>query len=434
MRSSLVVILNALILVSCSGGALAPATRGIAPMGIGSHLPGAAPSVAGYKRIYNFKGTPDGAQPNGGLIAVNDTLYGVTLIGSKNYCSQSCFGNANDCWLGCGTVFSLDASGNEKIVYNFQGDLNGETDGSWPQAGLTLLNGRLLGTTSSAGGFGHGTVFTVDPSGNERVLHSFMGNKDGNKDGAYPVAPVIARKDRLYGTTAKGGRVGCGGGCGTVYSLTTTGKEIVLYRFKGGNDGGRSYPGLIALDDKLYGATLIGGYSGGGGCGTSGCGTIYELSLNGKERVLHRFLGGSDGANPNALVAVNGVLYGTTQNRGGHGEGTFFSITPAGTLKTLYTFEGTPDAADPVGTLLYSNGNFYGMSDAGGTGGGFFGFGSVFEVSLSGKERVLYSFQGDVFPQAPLYLFDGRLYGMTAAGGGSGCRGNGCGTIFSLTP
>ncbi len=395
-----------------------------------------------YNVLYRFKGTPDGAVVNGGLIAFNGMLYGTTLAGSKNFCVRSCFGNGNLCWEGCGIVFSVDTSGDETIVYNFRGNLDGADDGSWPYAGLAQYKGRLYGTTSSGGRFAHGTVYVLDTSVKERVIYSFRGDTDSSADGAYPTAPVIVVKNRLYGTTAKGGTVACGDiGCGTIYSLTTSGEKRFLYRFGGASkgDGAGAYPGLVALQDNLYGATFQGGRRG-GQCGSSGCGTIYEVSLDGQEQVVHRFSGGPDGAVPNGLIAVNGILYGTTLTEGAHNEGTFFSFTPSHRLKTLYSFQGKPDAASPTGTLVYSNGNFYGVSESGGTGGGtgsVFGLGTVFEISESGSEKVLHSFGGrnqGSLPQAPLDFYNGILYGTTAYGGGSGCHRDGCGTVFSLTP
>ena len=78
------------------------------------------PATNTYKHLYTFAGTPDGASPLGGLTLLNGVLYGTTLKGSVNYCGASC--QSNDCYLGCGTVFQLDAR-TESIVYNFQGKL-----------------------------------------------------------------------------------------------------------------------------------------------------------------------------------------------------------------------------------------------------------------------------------------------------------------------
>ena len=400
-----------------------PPAGGQPAMGAGARAFGASALATGYKQIYRFKGTPDGASPYAGLTVVNGVLYGTTLNGSVNYCSSSCGGN--NCYLGCGTVFSVGTSGNEHVVYNFEGNFNSATDGSWPFDGLTPLNGTLYGTTSGAGAFAHGTVFSVTTAGQEKVLHSFSGGSDAEG----PEAGLTALNGTLYGTTLFGGGSGCGGaGCGTVYSITPSGTESVLYSFKGGSDGERLYSGVVAVRGRLYGATLFGG---GTGCGGNGCGTIYEVTLQGKEHVIYRFTGAADGGNPNGLIAVNGVLYGTTESGGPKNSGTFFSVTRAGVEKVLYNFQDIPDGNLPGATLIYVKGNFYGTT----VGGGTAGVGTVFTVNKTGTEKVLYSFAGGndgSDPQSPVVAHNGQLYGTTVQGGGTGCGGSGCGTVFKL--
>ena len=91
----------------------------------------------------------------------------------------------------------------------------------------------------------------------------------------------------------------------------------VLYRFAGGSDGAQPVAALIDVNGILYGTTENGG---GSGCKKLGCGTVYSITTSGAEKVLHSFAGGSDGAYPAAaLVDVNGTLYGTTENGGGSG-------------------------------------------------------------------------------------------------------------------
>lgn len=383
-------------------------------------------SPAKYKLLYSFKGTPDGASPFSGLLAVNDTLYGTTLTGSSNYCAQSC--GSNGCYLGCGTVFSVDASGNEHVIYNFKGDFNNAQDGSWPFAGLTSLGGTLYGTTSSAGADSAGTVYKVTTSGTENVIYSFQGGNDG----ASPEAPLTAYHGKLYGTTVVGGGSGCGGsGCGTVYQIDGSGKESVLYSFGGGMDGYRVFAGVTVLRGRLFGATLQGG---GTGCGGNGCGTIFEVNLQGKEKVVHRFTGSSSGGEfPNGLVEQNHALYGTTEGGGTKNSGTVFVVTPSGKFKTLYNFLDIPDGNGPGANMIYLRGYFYGTSVGGGTAGN----GSVFRVSKTGKEKVMYSFLGGSDgsdPQGPVYSLNGELFGTTNKGGGTGCGGSGCGTIYKLGP
>ena len=65
----------------------------------------------------------------------------------------------------------------------------------------------------------------------------------------------------------------------------------------------------------------------GGFSGTVG--TVFSITTSGKENVLHSFAGGSDGDNPGAgLIDVNGTLYGTTSDGGAHRDGTVFALTP----------------------------------------------------------------------------------------------------------
>ena len=208
----------------------------------------------------------------------------------------------------------------------------------------------------------------------------------------------------------------------------------------------RLQPGLIEVNGTLYGTTSSGGYYG-STCGTrgSGCGTVFSITPGGKESVLHRFLKGSnDGAYPiGQLVNVNGTLYGTTETGGtgcstsfyNAGCGTVFSITPSGSESVLYKFGGAPNDGEwPTSDLIYVSGMMYGTTSAGGTTGG----GTVFSITPSGTETVLYSFGGCYYdgrnPYAGVIDVNGTLYGTTESGGicFSSGRGN-YGTIYSIT-
>src|SRR5579871_6594512 len=91
------------------------------------------PALAQTERVlYSFEGTPDGAYPNGGLIAdANGTLYGTTVSGGTPGTSAS--------GLGCGVVFELkrSASGvSESVIWTFQSD--SAADGCEPYASLVF--------------------------------------------------------------------------------------------------------------------------------------------------------------------------------------------------------------------------------------------------------------------------------------------------------
>jgi uncharacterized repeat protein (TIGR03803 family) len=396
-----------IVLVGCSRGSSplpAALSNGAAPASEEAH--------AAYKLLYSFKAPPDGNDPFAGLIEVNGKLYGTTYSGGRS-------GNL-------GTIFEVSRSGAEHVVYSFN---NIETEGDQPEAALIAMNGAFYGTTTM-GGDGIdcvcGTVFE-ESGGTDRVLHSFKGTITAtkSKDGASPLAGLVAVNRTLYGTTSVGGKSSSVGGNGIIFKVSTSGKEQVLYRFKGRPDGANPDAGLIDVNGTLYGTTVNGGD--GKDCA---CGTIFEVTTSGKEHVLYSFKGTPDGATPFAgLVAVNGTLYGTTSVGGASDNGTVFEVSTSGKERVLYSFKGYPtDGADPYAGLTDLNGVLYGTTKIGGKSGN----GTVFEVSMSGKERLLYSFKGipdGAQPYAGLVAVDGKLYGTTEQGGA-----NAFGTIFEVSP
>jgi uncharacterized repeat protein (TIGR03803 family) len=99
-------------------------------------------------------------------------------------------------------------------------------------------------------------------------VYSFQGGSDG----AWPLAGLIDVGGTLYGTTEKGGGGKCSGGCGTVFKITTTGVETVLYSFRGGGDGAYPEAGLIDVEGMLYGTANVGG-----GANSQGTGTVFKV-------------------------------------------------------------------------------------------------------------------------------------------------------------
>jgi len=211
-------------------------------------------SAGNYSILYNFTGKADGGSPSGGLVWGSDgELYGATQGGG----SGACVGNNG---YPCGTLFKIDTAGNLTTLYSFNG-----TDGAFPYDGALAFDaaGNIYGTTTQGGAFGAGTVFKVDTSGTETVLYSFTGNADG----FFPEAGVVLdSKGNIYGITTGGGNLtACQGGCGVVFKLSKAGEETVLHTFIG-TDG--AYPELGGLlgtsKGVLYGVTPSGGSSGQG--------------------------------------------------------------------------------------------------------------------------------------------------------------------------
>jgi uncharacterized repeat protein (TIGR03803 family) len=230
-----------------------------------------------FTLLYTFTGGADGGDPIGGLIMdAQGNLYGTTAEGGNLACLQ-----------GCGTVFKLDTRGNETVLYSFIGTGG---DGYFPSATLVQdVQGNLYGTTQVGGAYGYGTVFKVNPSGSETVLYSFSGAGDGGDPNFAGL--VTDNQGNLYGTTYFGGTYGYG----TVFKLDSTDVETVLSSFTGvGGDGAGPSGGLVRdAQGNLYGTTESGGANG----GTFGYGTVFKVDTTGKETVLHSF-NGNDGYQP----------------------------------------------------------------------------------------------------------------------------------------
>jgi uncharacterized repeat protein (TIGR03803 family) len=419
---------------------------------------GLPPPHDGFSVLHNFTGPPDGAGSTAGLVEdAAGNFYGITSQGgiTGGACGDP----------GCGLVFKLDQSGNETVLHSFAG----QPDGATPLAGLVLdAAGNMYGTTSSGGTANLGTVFKLDSTGTETLLYSFTGEPDG----AGPAADLVFdAAGNLLSTTSAGGLANAG----TVFKLDSTGKESALYSFTGGSDGSTPMAGLVLdAEGNMYGTTIAGGArpcklpKRGRSTMSPTCGVVFELDKTGTESVLYSFTGEPDGANPagDLVRDAAGNLYGSTIAGGtpcisiapplpGQGPvteydcGTVFKVQPTGGETLLHTFNGVPDGAIPFGGLILdAAGNLYGTTSQGGEGScavssGFdrtedLGCGSVFEVEAAGKATVLYSFTGtglDWAPKSRLILdSSGNVFGTTTQGGvlGGQCGTYGCGVVFEL--
>ncbi len=281
---------------------------------------------------------------------------------------------------------TLSFAGTEKDLHNFE---SGNGDGWSSGSGLIFdASGNLYGTAVDGGAHLNGIVFQLVPDADggwtETVIHSFGQNKE---DGGAPRAGLTSDAlGNLYGTTTFGGAEKQG----VVFELTPFGvgrwRETILHTFGTGSDGAEPNAGVI-LDGSgnLYGTTAGGGvYTGGG----NSCGTVFELSpASGgawEENILYSFAGGSDACGPYAAVVFDtaGNLYGTTAAGGTEDSGAVFELTPQ------------------------ANGGW--------------------------SEKVIHTFgaPGDGYePSASLILdSQGHLYGTTSGGGQDSA-----GTVFKLT-
>lgn len=215
---------------------------------------------------------------------------------------------------------------------------------------------------------------------------------------------------------------------------------------------------ILGSDGYLYGTTAAGG--------TFGAGTVFRLSLDGDEAVLHVFRGdATDGGAPNGLVeARDGFFYGTTGGGGimncpaifapasagqaapasattsNSGCGVVFRVDSVGGYDVVYFFKGSGDGAVPnAGIFEGSDDALYGTTQRGGGAiegctltGCMVGAGVAFRVTATGAESVLHSFgttAGGLSPDTLLQGSDGDFYGTTDYGGSDDY-----GVIFRLTP
>jgi len=391
--------------------------------------PARAQDVPTFTVLHSFgQGQNDGVAPDGGLtLAGPNDFYGVTTSGGR---------------FGDGTVYKVEISGQETVLYEFGG-----MDGDAPVGNLVRDSaGNLYGTTALGGDHYLGNVFKLDSQGTLTVLYSFTGSPDG----ASPWAGLVRdQAGNLYGTTVGGGGGSCTSlqaapGCGTVFKLDVTGHETILHTFTGAPDGAQPFAPLMAgSDGNLYGVTS---YGGDGKCPPqqylpAGCGTVFKLTRSGEYTVLYSFAGRPDGNDPSAGLVQDsaGNLYGTTY-AGGTGYcnneincGTVFKVDPSGKETVLYSFAGinTPDGIGPQGNLIIGpHGILYGTTYVGGA----FKYGTIFCLTPAGKETVLYTFNGisGGWPRDGL-LRDkhGNLYGTAYLGGTMGFDK---GVVFRLSP
>jgi len=271
----------------------------------------------------------------------------------------------------------------------------------------------------------------------ETTLHNFTGGADG----ATPLSDLLYDpvSGFVFGTTNNGGgSAACTSGCGTVFALRPDGTGYtVIYHFLGGTDGANPQAGLV-MDGSgnLYGTTYNGG--------TRGLGTVFKLTPLGggvfSESVLFSFSGGNGGSHPQSRLVLDsgGNLYGTTFGAGAHARGIVFELTPGGVESVLFAFAGANGSRPRAGVVFDGSGNLWGTTSAGGAAA----LGTVFRLSKSGgvwSQSFLYSFTGSdgANPFAAVTVDTaGDVYGTAKFGGAPSCAfaAAGCGVVFQFQP
>jgi uncharacterized repeat protein (TIGR03803 family) len=239
---------------------------------------------------------------------------------------------------------------------------------------------------------------------------------------------VVSPSGLVLGTDGNFFAIAAGGAYngGVIFKITPAGVVSVLHSFDPSTgDGGEPSELILASDGNLYGTTI--------GGGTKGWGTVFKMTPDGTESVLYSFKGyPNDPAYASGLFqASDGNFYGTSQFGGPDNKGTVFKVTPSGIETVLYSFGAV--ANDPAG--LFSalvegdDGNFYGTSGFGGTNND----GAVFKITPEGILTLVHSFAGGSNdgsdPSGLLKGSDGNFYGVTVSAGP-----NDTGIVYQLTP
>lgn len=337
-----------------------------------------------FSVLYSFGTNPgDPVNPqNPGTIAQgrDGNLYSTAPSGGAN---------------GGGAVFRITPTGDLTVLHSFETIT--QDSGAW--SGLTLgTDGNFYGTTFQGGTSGFGTLFKMAPNGQFIVLYNFTGGSDGGNPYA---APIQGTDGDFYGTTAD-----------TVYRLTPPGELTTLHQLSYAEGSGITAPLVQATDGNFYGTATQGG---------GGSGTVFSITPSGKLIVLYTFGLHDDGEFPDAplIQGSDGNFYGTTQDGlGGTNFGIVFKITPSGNLTVLHRFSGN-DGASLYGGLMQANdGSFYGVAGGGGTSNN----GTIFRITPTGAFSVLYNFDGtSSTPQATLLQHtSGIFYGDSFGGSPQG--------------
>ena len=255
---------------------------------------------------------------------------------------------------------------------------------------------------------------------------SFRAIYDFGDHAGDPLSPqavgVIAqgRDGDLWSTTLIGGT----NNMGTAFKLTPGGKLTVIYNFT--STTGQPSSGLtLGTNGNFYGATFNGGM--GTAC-VGGCGTVFELTPSGKLTILWNFEGGNDGEFPYSgpIEGRDGNFYGTTYQGGVNTFGTIYQLTPSGKLTTIYQFDGT-HGSFPIGPLVQAaDGNLYGT-----TAGFGFNYGTIFKIVPSGDFPLTLLHSFDVFDGA--YPYAGLVQGSDAKLHGTTTGASLFGDVFDIT-
>ena len=230
-------------------------------------------------------------------------------------------------------------------------------------------------------------------------------------------------QNELWGMTHAGGA----DFIGTIFKTNADGTSLSVQRsFTATFSGARPEHSQLteAPNGKLYGMTTQGG--------SNDMGVLFEYdpATNSYVRKLS-FDGLINGAYPVASLVLftNGKLYGTTSGGGANSVGILFEYDP-GTNTFINKFDFvTANGASPRSDLTIAEGKLYGATYEGGANSA----GVLFEydpATNTHTKKVDFNGTSGAFPYGSLLrASNGKLYGMTSAGGATGV-----GVLFEYDP
>ena len=286
-----------------------------------------------------------------------------------------------------------------------------------------MANGQVTywGTTSNGGAQDQGTIYSITEGGVHTVAHEME-----RFEGVFAQSDLLQVGGKFYGVTRFGGEFNSG----VLFEWDPATDTYTIRRsFNGTTDGGQPLRGLTqAINGRLYGVCSVGG--------ANGVGTLFEYILgNGNYTVRHNFGGngpGTNGGTPICRLERNGngsFLYGTTRLGGTNGQGTVFryglissgSPGPTG-ITTLASFTGAAGVQPFNGVTFDGNNRLYGVTPAGGAGGGgvLFYCGITTPTSLTAAATFSAAGSDGTGPRAEPVVQGGNVYFSTATGGTGG--------------
>lgn len=285
--------------------------------------------------------------------------------------------------------------------------------------GKAQVPSELIGMTRD-GGDGFGTIFTIDPSGNNfQLRHTFTPSAPGERPGYLRLC--FGPNGKMYGLTQYGGAFNQG----LLFEYDTL-TNIISKKYDFNTING-TYPGgsvILASDGMLYGLTAQGG--------NNGDGVLFQFNPVTNVYTKKVDLNSTIGAEPygSLVQASDGMLYGMTSVGGANGQGVIFQYTPITDVYIKKIDLVTINGIYPHGNLMQaSDGYLYGLTYNGGTtgNGALFRYDPVNNVYL---KRVDMTATNGAHPEGELTEApDGNLYSVTQDGG-TGAAG----AIFRYNP